>query len=152
MYAEFSQHSEFLQDLEVHFSLSPASLSTVQVPADEKVQLKASTQDRQSVGMICTHHNTCMAKNHALMVHFTSMACKHFGVMHIQRYKHKQGEQKFKCSTNLKLNSHPKFIHFSKILKHKFYGLHDSVSISAGAKVILYCHYFLFKRNHFIDE
>ena len=84
MYAEFSQYSELLQDHEVRFSLFPASLSTEQVPADEKVQLKASTQDRQSVGMICTHHNTCMAKNRALMDHFTSMACKHFGVMHIQ--------------------------------------------------------------------
>lgn len=84
MYAEFSQYSELLQGHGVRFFLFPASLSTEQVPADEKVQLKASTQDRQSVGMICTHHNTCMAKNHALMVHFTSMACKHFGVMHIQ--------------------------------------------------------------------
>lgn len=82
--AEFSQYPELLQDHEVRFFLSPAFLSTEQVPADEKVQLKASTQDRQSVGMICMHHNTCMAKNHALVVHFTSMACKRFDVMHIQ--------------------------------------------------------------------
>lgn len=69
--------SRALQDHAARSFLSPASPFPGQVPADQKARYQASTHDQQRVWMIHKHYKTCMTRNHALMIHFTFMTCKH---------------------------------------------------------------------------
>ena len=100
-----------LQDHEARFFLFPASLLPEQVPADQKAQLKASAQDHQRVWMIHKHHNTCMAKNHAFMIHFYF-----YGMQVLWCHACPNPQEFTDVSTNLMLHSNPKFIHFHEIL------------------------------------
>ena len=63
-------HIFILQDHEARSFLFPSSPLSEQVPADQNGQLKASAQDHQRLSMTHKHHNTCMARNHVLMIYF----------------------------------------------------------------------------------
>ena len=100
--------------------------------------------------MIHKHYNTCMTRNHALMINFTSQDMQ--ALQYLCMSKH---ERTIIVSTNLMLHPHPKLVHLREILKYKLYSIIDSLSITANVKHIgqeirftkyrLTAHYLTFK-------
>lgn len=123
-----------LQDHEARSFPFPVSPFPVQVPADQKARLEASTHDQQRVWIIHKHKNTCMMTNHALMIYFYPQDMQ-AGTMHVQACEEVILSIRF--STNLMLHSDPELIHFCEILEYKFNSIHDSVCISARGRKFL---------------
>ena len=82
------------------------------------------------------HQNTCMAKNHALMIHFTQYGMQVLWCYAFQKYKNKKNGKTgvSRYTSNLMLHPDPKLIHLSEILQHKFHSIHYCVLSSGGKK------------------
>lgn len=118
----------YLQDHAARSFLSPVSPFPGQVPADEKARQQSSTQDQLRVWMIHKHYNTCMTRNHALMMNFYLQGMQ--ALWYLCMSKHEEQSNVM----YLMLHANPKFVHFCEILKNKLHSIYDSVSIPEKIK------------------